>query len=58
MAHSKETMKRSGKLWHLEDTVSKTDAGALKRHLKSTEEKRVIITPAEKGKKNVWWSKK
>ena len=25
-AHPKETMRRDGKLWHLEDTVSKADA--------------------------------
>jgi hypothetical protein len=58
MAHPKETIKRGKTVWHLEDTVSKRDSLALKRHLKHTEEKKVMTSPAPNGKRNVWWAKK
>ena len=58
MSHPKETMKKGGKLWHLEDTVSNADAGGLVRHLRKTEEKLAFSSPISKTRRKVWWASK
>lgn len=58
MAHPNVTMRRSGKLWHLEDTVPSADAFALARHLRRTEDKRAITRRVNMGLRQVWWAKK
>lgn len=60
MAHPKDVRRRNGKLWHKEDSnLSLTDARALKRHLKKTENKRARVYNDSKhtGKHEVWWAK-
>jgi hypothetical protein len=55
--HPKETKRLKGKLWHLEDeNLSKSDAMALKRHLKRTEDKKSRTSKTKDGYQ-VWWAK-
>lgn len=57
MAHPKETKRLNGRLWHLEDQgLTKVDAGALKRHLIRTEDKRARLKKSKSGYE-VWWAK-
>jgi hypothetical protein len=58
MAHPKITKRRSGKLWHLEDSkLPVASARALRQHLVKTEEKRATINKAKDGYQ-VWWTKR
>ena len=57
MAHPKETKRLKGRLWHLEDQgLTRVDAGALKRHLIHTEDKRARVKKDKSGYQ-VWWAK-
>lgn len=56
--HPKETKRSNGRLWHLEDSkLTMSDAQALARHLRKTEEKRARVTKAKDGYR-VWWTKR
>jgi hypothetical protein len=61
MAHSKVTKRAEGKLWHLEDSgLTLSDAHALARHLRHTEDKRARVIAGPKGnlkRFQVWWAK-
>lgn len=58
MPHPKDTRKRGGKLWHLEDkNLKHVEAKSLKKHLVKTEDKRASINKAKDGYQ-VWWSKR
>ena len=58
MAHPKITKRRSGKLWHLEDSkLKKVEAQALSKHLRHTEEKKASMNKTKEGYQ-VWWSHK
>lgn len=58
MAHPIETKRLAGKLWHLEDSkLPKSDATALARHLRHTEDKLARINKGESGYQ-VWWARK
>jgi hypothetical protein len=57
MSHPKEVKRRKGRLWHLEDQkLTLTEARALQKHLKRTEEKKATKNNTPSGYQ-VWWSK-
>jgi hypothetical protein len=58
MAHPKITKRRSGKLWHLEDSkLPVSSARALVTHLRKTEGKKATFNKTKDGFQ-VWWSRK
>ena len=57
MAHPKQTKRINGTLWHLEDSgLTLTDAKALVRHLRKTEDKKAMRVKTKSGYE-VWWAK-
>ncbi len=58
MAHPKDTKRIKGTLWHLEDkNLTQSDAHAIARHLRHTEDKRAIISKTKNGFQ-VWWARR
>lgn len=58
MAHPKETRRRNGHLWHLEDKgLKRCAAESLQHHLQRTEGKRATKNPTKIGWQ-VWWASK
>ena len=59
MAHPNVTERRSGHLWHLEDSkLKRYEAESLAKHLRKTEEKRARIKQVKDGSYEAWWAKK
>ncbi len=61
MTHPTDTKRIKGRIFHKEDSnLSLSEARALKKHLRKTEDKqaRIFNDSKHRGKHEVWWAKR